>query len=150
MREAEKKTEGNWREQGLLLSRLPHYLRTWNRLPPRLLNEFFIRRLNPLVIVDFSPAYVISSEFTREVNNARYLSVNVFSTKVLTGDTNFYVSLRRRDRHFTWSSEPSEGLAVCSAKAVPSFLSYFKTLRIGLTTGIEPATFRSQALYRLS
>ena len=36
-----------------------------------------------------------------------------------------------------WSSEP------CRAKIVPSFLSYFKTLSIGPTPGIEPATFPS-------
>ena len=48
-----------------------------------------------------------------------------------------------QDRHFTWSSEPSEGLAACSAKEVPSFLSHFKTLSNGLALGIEPATSRS-------
>ena len=43
-----------------------------------------------------------------------------------------------------WSSEPREGLAACSAKGVPSFLSYFKTLSTGsLAPGIEPATFCS-------
>ena len=41
------------------------------------------------------------------------------------------------------SSEPREGLAICRAKEVPSFLSYFKTLSIGPIPGIEPATFRS-------
>ena len=40
--------------------------------------------------------------------------------------------------------EPREGLAACSsAKGVPLFLSYFKTLSIGLVPGIEPATSRS-------
>ena len=43
---------------------------------------------------------------------------------------------------FTWSSEPSEGLAVCTAKAVPSFLSYLRTLSIGPAQEIEPATSR--------
>ena len=38
----------------------------------------------------------------------------------------FYVSNWKRDRHFTWSSEPREGLAACTAKGVPSFLSYFR------------------------
>ena len=71
-----------------------------------------------------------------------YFSVNVFSTKVLIGDTIFYVSNWRRDRHFTWSSEPREGLACCSAKGVPSFLGYFKTLSIGPPPGNEPATAR--------
>ena len=74
---------------------------------------------------------------------ALYLSVNVFSTKVLIGDTIFYVSNWRQDRHFTWSSEPHEGPAACSAKAVPSFLSYFKSLSISPAAGIEPATSRS-------
>ena len=38
------------------------------------------------------------------------------------------------------------------AKAVPSFLSYFKVLNIVSAPGIEPATFRSafRALYRLN
>ena len=53
------------------------------------------------------------------------------------------VSYWRRDRHFTWSSEPREGPAACRAKEVPSFLSYFKTLSIGPASGIEPATSRS-------
>ena len=53
----------------------------------------------------------------------------------------FYVSIWRRSRHFTSSPEPREVLAACSAKAVASFLSYFKTLSIGLA--IEPVTFRS-------
>ena len=45
---------------------------------------------------------------------------------------------------FTWSSEPPEGPAACSAKGVPSFLSYCKTqVSNGLAPGIEPATFRS-------
>ena len=43
-------------------------------------------------------------------------------------------------RHFTWSSEPREGSAAWSAKRVPSFLSYFKTLINGRAPGIEPAT----------
>ena len=42
------------------------------------------------------------------------------------------ISNWRGDRHFTWSFEPREGLAACSAKRVPSFLSYFKTLSLDL------------------
>ena len=72
-----------------------------------------------------------------------YLSINVFSTKVLIGGTIFYVSNWRRDRYFTWSSEPRDGLTVCRAMAAPSFLSYFKTLSIGPVLGIEPVTSRS-------
>ena len=52
----------------------------------------------------------------------------------------FHVSNWKRDRHFTWSSELCRGLVACSAKAVPSFLSYFKTLSIGPVLGIGPAT----------
>ena len=42
-----------------------------------------------------------------------------------------------------WSSEPREGLAVCRAKAVPSFISYFKTLGVCPVPRIEHATSRS-------
>ena len=70
------------------------------------------------------------------------------ATKVLTGDTIFYVSYWRRDRYFTWSSEPREGLAACNAKGVPSFPSYFKTLSNGPAAGIGPATFLSAVIKR--
>ena len=36
-----------------------------------------------------------------------------------------------------------EDPAACSAKAVPPFLGYFKTLSIGTATGIESTTSRS-------
>ena len=41
------------------------------------------------------------------------------------------------------SFEPREGLAICRAKAVPSFFSYFKTSSIGPAPGIELATSHS-------
>ena len=82
-------------------------------------------------------------EGEEEEEKSLYLSVNLISTKVLIGDTIFYMSFWRRDRHFTWSSESREGLLVCRARNVPSFLSYFKTLSFGSTSWIEPATFRS-------
>ena len=66
------------------------------------------------------------------------MSVNVFNTKALI-DFSYW----GRGCHFTWSSEPREGLAAYNAKGVPSFLSYFKTLSIGPAPGIEPATSRS-------
>ena len=71
------------------------------------------------------------------------LSVNVFSTKGLTGDTIFTSPTGDGTAILTWSSESREGLAICRAKAVPSFFSYFKTLSIVPTPGIEPATYRS-------
>ena len=41
-----------------------------------------------------------------------------------------------------WLFEPFEGPPVCMAKAVLSFLSYFKTVTIVPNLEIEPATFR--------
>ena len=56
----------------------------------------------------------------------------------------FYFSYWRWDPHFTWSSEPREGLAICSrAKVEPSFLSHFKTLSIGPNP--RPPTLQSSA-----
>ena len=55
----------------------------------------------------------------------------------------FHVSSWISDRHFKRSSEPREGLVACSAKGVPSFLIYFKTLSTGPAPGIESATSRS-------
>ena len=52
----------------------------------------------------------------------------------------FYVSFWTRDHHITWSFEPHKGLAVRRAEQAPSCRSYFKTLSIGPTPGIEPAT----------
>ena len=72
-----------------------------------------------------------------------FLSVNVFSTKVLIGNTIFTSPNGDGTAIFTWSSEPREGLAACSAKEVSSFLSHFKTLSNGPASGIEPATSRS-------
>ena len=48
------------------------------------------------------------------------------------------------DGHLSY--EPKEGLAICRAKAVPSFLSCFKTLSIGPVLGIEPMTSLSTML----
>ena len=42
-----------------------------------------------------------------------------------------------------WSSEPRKLLAIYRTEVVPSFLSYFKTLSIGLIPGIEPMTCSS-------
>ena len=74
---------------------------------------------------------------------ALYLSVKCIKHESANWGHYIYVSYWRRDRHFTWSSEPWEGPAACRAKAVPSFLSYFKTVSIVPAPGIEPATSRS-------
>ena len=53
----------------------------------------------------------------------------------------------RHHFYFKWPSEPREGLVVGRAKAVPSFLSYSKALRIGPARGIKPATSRFEVKY---
>ena len=70
---------------------------------------------------------------------ALYLSLKVFRTKVLIGDI-FTSPTGDGTAIFTWSSEPREDLAACSAKSVPSLLSYFRTLRIGPAQGIKRST----------
>ena len=71
------------------------------------------------------------------------MSVNVFSTKVLIGDT-IFTSPTGDGTATLWSSEPREGLAICRANAVPSFLSHFNTMSIGPVPEIEPVTPRSE------
>ena len=68
--------------------------------------------------------------------------MNVFSRKVV-GD-NIFMSPCGDGTAILKRGPPCVGLAVCSARAIPSFLSLFKTLSIGpVRRGIEPATFRS-------
>ena len=62
---------------------------------------------------------------------------------IYTNWGHYFYGSWRGDRHFTWSSESRQGLAPFSARVVPSFISYFKTLSVGLASGIEPATSRS-------
>ena len=92
-------------------------------------------------------AYKQQRKCMEVIKNELRLSVNVFSWKVLIdklGNLLFLSPTRdKKTRHFTLASEPREGLAICRAKVVPSFLSYLKTLRIGPVPGIEPATSRS-------
>ena len=56
---------------------------------------------------------------------------NEFSTKALTGDTIFKSPVGDGT-----ATEPREGLVICRAKPVPSFLSHFKTLSVGSVPGI--------------
>ena len=79
------------------------------------------------------------------------LSVSVFSTKVLIGDTIIYVCYWRRDRHFARSSEPREGLPVCRAKGVHLYLHFAVILRPGLVirpreSNPRPSSLLSNAL----
>ena len=69
------------------------------------------------------------------------LSVNVFSTKVIIGDTIFTCTTAILRGH---ASDPRKGLAICSrAKVITSFLSHFKILSIGPIPGIELVTSHS-------
>ena len=81
-----------------------------------------------------------STDWKKEMH---FIWVPMYLAWKLIGDTIFYVSYWRQDRHFTLSSEPREGLNACRAKEVPSFLSYFKTLSIGPAPKNEPTTSRS-------
>ena len=66
----------------------------------------------------------------------------MFSRKVLIGDT-IFTSHTWDGTTIMWSSKPHACLAICKVKAVPSFLSYFKTLSILPSPGIEPLTSHS-------
>ena len=81
----------------------------------------FIPKVNDFCINRRSVDYLFP-----DLKKMRFIWVSMYlARKLLIGDTIFYVSNWRRVRHFTWSSgEPREGLAICGAKEVPSFLSY--------------------------
>ena len=77
----------------------------------------------------------------KKKRKALNLSVNVFSTKGIIGDTIFTSTTAILRGH---ASEPRKGLAICSrAKVIPSFLSHFMILSIGPTPGIELVTSHS-------
>ena len=75
-----------------------------------------------------------------------FLSCNVFSTKVLIGDTIYTSPTGEGTAISTWSSEPGEGPATCSAKTVPSFFRYFKTLVRPRESNPRPPALQSSAL----
>ena len=100
-------------------------------------NTFFLPPPPPALLYSFAQ---LSKSRKRK---RTLLSINVFRSKVLTGDTIFTSPTGDGTAISTWSSEPREGPAVCSEKAVPSFLSYFNTSSVGPPAGIEPATSRS-------
>ena len=77
----------------------------------------------------------------KKKRKALNLSVNVFSTKVIIGDTIFTSTTAILRGH---ASKPRKGLAICSrAQVIPSFLSHFKILSIGPIPGIELVTSHS-------
>ena len=70
---------------------------------------------------DFSvPHLAFTDKFKIAAKKGLYLSINVFSMKELFEFTVFTSAAGDGTRHFTWSAEPCEGLAVYS-KAAPSF-----------------------------
>ena len=73
------------------------------------------------------------------------MSVNVLSVKLLIfWGSYFYISYWTKARHFTWSSEPCKGLAVCKAKVVPSMFSHFKTVSIDQTHNLPTELYCSR------
>ena len=89
----------------------------------------------PVLLIIRTPAH-------NAPQNTLYLSVDIFSTKVLIGDIIFTSSTGDNTTFYWWSSDPRESLAACRAKGLPSFLSYSKTQSIDPAPGIEPATSR--------
>ena len=77
-------------------------------------------------------------------NIALYLNVTSFRGKYLSRTLFLCLRLHEDETNiYTLSSKPHKGLAICRAKAVSSFLSYFKTLSIGLVPRVEPRTSRT-------
>ena len=68
------------------------------------------------------------------------MSINVFNRRVLTKDSLFCLML---DCHVYVVIRAIQGLDICRARAVPSFLSYFKAPRIALALRIEPVKSHS-------
>ena len=78
-------------------------------------------------------------------NIALYLNGTSFRGKYLSRTLFLCLQLHEDETNiYTLSSKPHKGLAICRAKAVSSFLSYFKTLSIGLVPRVEPRTSRSR------
>ena len=77
-------------------------------------------------------------------NIALYLNGTSFRGKYLSRTLFLCLRLHEDETNiYTLSSKPHKGLAICRAKAVSSFLSYFKTLSIGLVPRVEPRTSRT-------
>ena len=106
--------------------------------------KHLFKYLNPTTTpLTFWKAIIVSEcQMSIRKKNAPYLSVNVFSTKVLIGDTIFTSPTGLLDGTAISRGHPShaQGSRHLQCKAVPSFLSYFKTLSISPAPGIEPAT----------
>ena len=93
----------------------------------------------------------INKETNKQAQKTLYLCVNVFSTKVLIRETIFLRLLLKIGRHFKWSPDPLQDLAVWRTKSVSLLSCYFKTLSF-----FEPGNrflalpLYSQELYRIT
>ena len=96
---------------------------------------FHFKMCYPVLLIIRTPAH-------NAPQNTLYLSVDIFSTKVLIEDIIFTSPTGDNTTFYWWSSDPRESLAACRAKGLPSFLSYSKTQSIDPAPGIEPATSR--------
>ena len=108
---------------GLLPFSLPSPSSLLSLLYPRDLREPVYR-----ILFIYLPVYLFVYIFIylhvfMKKKSALDLSVDVIEHDSTIWGHHFYISSWRRDRHFTWSSEPREGLAACRTKTVPSFLS---------------------------
>ena len=73
------------------------------------------------------------------------MSVNLLSLKWLIFWGPFFnISCQRKACHFTSSSKPCKGLAVCKAKVVPSMFSHFKTVSIDQTHNLPTELYYSR------
>ena len=107
---------------------------------PPLNNAVHIGFHSFLTRLDFTNMIIVTKNVFKKMH---FIWVSMYLARSANWGHYINVSYWRGDCHFTWSSEPCEDLAICWAKLVPLFLSYFKTLSIGLTPGIEPTTSRS-------
>ena len=94
----------------------------------------FIFNLNKLWTNTFSRNYTVEKKKERHFI---WVCMFCFHESAYWGQY-FYVSNWRQDWHFTWSSEPCEGLAVCRVRQYNTFISQSSDLSIGLTLGDEP------------
>ena len=73
------------------------------------------------------------------------MSVNLLSLKWLIFWGPFFnISCQRKACHFTSSSKPCKGLAVCKAKVVPSKFSHFKTVSMDQTHNLPTELYCSR------
>ena len=106
----------------------------------------FMFNLNKLWTNTFSRNYTVEKKKERHFI---WVCMFCFHESAYWGQY-FYVSNCRQDWHFTWSSEPCEGLAVCRARQYNTFISQSSDLSIGLPLGDEPMPYILQPWMHLT